>query len=205
MWDRKNWWDKENWKNYHKEFHERLEQFAELGVLRTWILYVLTHGPKNGVEIMDAIEKMHNAFHEKDIKNHQHNPFEPKRFERTESTFKGHHHEHGKHASWRPSPGSIYPMLSKMVEEDLINKMEDGRYELTLTGQKTINKLFKHFPAPYEDADQDTFKVEGVLTKISTYISYLEDIGEDKLISHQSQIDILIERLKKIEESLKKE
>ena len=106
------------------------------------------------------------------------------------------------HSSWRPSPGSIYPMLSKMVEEDLISKMEDGRYELTLKGQTTADKLLMHFPA-YGSTDQD--KLENVLTEINDYISYLEDIEKEKLVPHQAKIELLSERLKKIGESLKKE
>ena len=189
MWNRKNWWDKENWKNYHREFHERLEQFGRLGRLRIWIIYVLSDDPKNGVEIMDAIEKMHKAFHNMNPQGHKHHA----------------HHEHGKdHSSWRPSPGSIYPMLSKMVEEDLISKMEDGRYELTLKGQTTANKLLMHFPA-YGSTDQDKFKLENVLTEITGYVSYLEDIEKEKLVPHQAKIELLSERLKKIGESLKKE
>ncbi|WP_252896842.1 PadR family transcriptional regulator [Metallosphaera hakonensis] len=37
---------------------------------------------------------------------------------------------------WKPSPGSLYPMLAKMTEEGFIRKKEDGRYELTSTGER---------------------------------------------------------------------
>src|SRR2546428_5135163 len=36
---------------------------------------------------------------------------------------------------WRPSPGSIYPLLDQMVQEGAIRKREDGRYELTDKGK----------------------------------------------------------------------
>src|SRR5467141_1174536 len=32
---------------------------------------------------------------------------------------------------WRPSPGSVYPMLEEMVQDGLIEKRDDGRYEIT--------------------------------------------------------------------------
>jgi DNA-binding PadR family transcriptional regulator len=32
---------------------------------------------------------------------------------------------------WRPSPGSVYPMLDEMVKDGLVKKREDGKYELT--------------------------------------------------------------------------
>src|SRR5712691_3664489 len=32
---------------------------------------------------------------------------------------------------WRPSPGSVYPLLDQMTQEELLKKRDDGRYELT--------------------------------------------------------------------------
>src|SRR6266487_2226130 len=36
---------------------------------------------------------------------------------------------------WRPSPGSIYPLLDQMTVEGALKKREDGRYELTDKGK----------------------------------------------------------------------
>lgn len=35
---------------------------------------------------------------------------------------------------WRPSPGLIYPMLGRLLEEELIEEAENGRYRITLKG-----------------------------------------------------------------------
>jgi DNA-binding PadR family transcriptional regulator len=35
---------------------------------------------------------------------------------------------------WRPSPGLIYPMLGRLLEEGLIEEAENGRYRITLKG-----------------------------------------------------------------------
>ena len=35
---------------------------------------------------------------------------------------------------WRPSPGLIYPMLGRLLEEGLIEEAENGRYKITLKG-----------------------------------------------------------------------
>lgn len=35
---------------------------------------------------------------------------------------------------WRPSPGLIYPMLGRLLEEGLIDEAENGRYRITLKG-----------------------------------------------------------------------
>ena len=40
--------------------------------------------------------------------------------------------------AWRPSPGSIYPLLSNLHEEGLIRKRDDQRFELTSAGSEEI-------------------------------------------------------------------
>jgi DNA-binding PadR family transcriptional regulator len=35
---------------------------------------------------------------------------------------------------WRPSPGLIYPMLGRLLEEGLIEEAENGRYRITMKG-----------------------------------------------------------------------
>lgn len=180
-------------KNIHEEFHEKIEEMQKSKGLRIWILHILDqHGPKNGVEIMDSVQAHHENIHrilQKDDINHKHH--------------RGHIH------SKRPSPGSVYPMLKKMVDEGLIVKREDGRYDLTEKGQKIIHKLFG-FGHPFSRShekrmDRGTFAIESVLTEIDGYISYLEDVKREKLILHTKLIDELNERFKKIRESLQEE
>jgi len=50
---------------------------------------------------------------------------------------------------WRPSPGSIYPLLSHMQEVGLIKAHEDQdatlkRFELTEMGRKHVNEFLAH-------------------------------------------------------------
>src|SRR5215475_8066436 len=35
---------------------------------------------------------------------------------------------------WKPSPGLIYPMLGRLLEEGLISETENGRYKITSKG-----------------------------------------------------------------------
>jgi DNA-binding PadR family transcriptional regulator len=35
---------------------------------------------------------------------------------------------------WKPSPGLIYPLLGRLLEEKLIEQTDDGRYKITLKG-----------------------------------------------------------------------
>lgn len=164
-------WDA--FKNLHKEFHEKMEQMQRFGGLRILILHVLDeNGPGNGVEIMDAIQAHHES-----CKSHR------------------------GHRTPRPSPGSVYPMLKKMVNEDLLIKRADGKYELTEKGNKVINKLYGRFK-PHEKIDRGEYSIAKALTEIEGYISFLEDIKEEKLVPHEEIIEELSGRLKNIEQSL---
>jgi DNA-binding PadR family transcriptional regulator len=166
----------ESFKNLHTEFHERIEQMQRFGGLRILILHVLDeNGPKNGVEIMDAIQV------------HQ---------ESCKIPYRG-------HKTHRPSPGSVYPMLKKMVDEELIHKGDDGRYNLTEKGQNTVEKLSGRL-GYHHKMDHGEYTIKKALTEIDGYISYLEDIKEIKLAPHEESIGELVERLKSVKDSLKK-
>ena len=42
---------------------------------------------------------------------------------------------------WKPSPGLIYPLLGRLIEEGLIDQMDDGRYKITTKGLHMIKDL----------------------------------------------------------------
>ena len=55
------------------------------------------------------------------------------------------------YTDWRPSPGSIYPLMSILQEEDLIRPYEDmdqtlKRFELTEKGVKIVNEIIDNDP-----------------------------------------------------------
>jgi DNA-binding PadR family transcriptional regulator len=115
------------WLNWSKHRHRGL---------RTWVLYILEKGPKNGAQIMDSMEAMSQGW-------------------------------------WRPSPGSVYPMLESMAEENLIKKMEDGRYEITAQGKEEIDW-------PSRMGRREPTSLEDILGQISNNVSYLEDLSKSK-------------------------
>jgi len=85
-----------------------------------------------------------------------------------------------------------------MVGEDLINKGEDGKYELTKKGEDIVSKLtgrLKHF----QERERGMVSIEIVLNEMDGYMSYLEDIKKSKLDSHKEMIVKLSERLKNLE------
>jgi DNA-binding PadR family transcriptional regulator len=133
---------------------DKLGRYGGYGGLKTWVLYTLNERPKNGAEIMDAIEAM-------------------------------------SYGSWRPSPGSIYPMLNKMVEEGLIRKRDDGRYE-------AIAETYDEFG---RGADR-SYTVEGAIKEIDSYVSYLEDLPREKVKPYESKVTSMIERLQRLREAI---
>ena len=42
---------------------------------------------------------------------------------------------------WKPSPGLIYPMLGRLIDEGLIEQMDDGKYKITLEGIDMIKDI----------------------------------------------------------------
>ncbi len=107
--------------------------------LRMWVLSLLMRGPKNGAEIMNAIEEMSQGW-------------------------------------WRPSPGSIYPLLEALVQEGLIAKLADGRYEVTSTGRQAMEMPWGPW-GPWGMRGAQAPGVEGVLGEMGGYVSYLEDVA----------------------------
>ncbi len=98
---------------------------------------------------------------------------------------------------WRPSPGSIYPMLDKMVKEGVLSRSQDAKYSLTAVGMEEIDHSWpwsdSHGPAPQS--------IEGAVETISSYISYLEDMAhahDPKLAENARNIKELASRLAKI-------
>ncbi len=117
--------------------------------LRMWVVSLLARSPKNGAEIMNAIEEMSQGW-------------------------------------WRPSPGSIYPLLEGLEQDGVIQKKEDGRYELTARGREEME-----LPpwGPWGMAGRRPQGAEGVLSEMGGYVSYLEDLARSDRATLQVQRD----------------
>ena len=127
------------WLNWAKHRHRGL---------RTWILFVLESGPKNGVEIMEAMQTMSQGF-------------------------------------WKPSPGSVYPMLADMSEEGLIKEVADRRYEITPQGKEEIEWVSRLRTERTKGRQPTT--LGDVIAEISNNVSYLEDLSRTKDTNLQVQ------------------
>ncbi|OPY26106.1 MAG: Transcriptional regulator PadR-like family protein [Methanocella sp. PtaU1.Bin125] len=100
--------------------------------------------------------------------------------------------------AWRPSPGSIYPLLNTLQEEMLIRKRDDQRYELTSAGMEEIG-----YSSHRHDHHHGSRSLEGTLDEIDSYVSYLEDLPRDRLKPAESRLAYIADRLQKLRESLK--
>ncbi len=99
------------------------------------------------------------------------------------------------HGHWKPSPGSIYPLLSKAVEDNLIIKREDRTYELTDAGFEEIS-MFK------TEGSEKAGSIEGILTEIDSNLSYLEDLSGEKLAPYVRMLERIGLKINRINDTL---
>ncbi|KAF6246844.1 PadR family transcriptional regulator [Nitrosopumilus sp. b3] len=81
---------------------------------------------------------------------------------------------------WKPSPGLIYPLLGRLLDEELIEETKDGRYKLTKKGSDTaedvdkINDIVKkQLEVLFRLGNVGRFVALDLLEKISTIGSIL--------------------------------
>ena len=98
---------------------------------------------------------------------------------------------------WRPSPGSIYPLLESLVQERLIAKRDDGRYELASAGRQAMEMPWGPW-GPWGMRGPQAPGVDGVVGEMSGYVSYLEDVNR----SDRAGIERNRERIKGLADRL---
>ena len=81
---------------------------------------------------------------------------------------------------WKPSPGLIYPLLGRLLDEGLIEETRDGKYQLTKKGIETaedvdkINDIVKkQLEVLFRLGNAGRFVALDLLEKISTMGSIL--------------------------------
>lgn len=92
---------------------------------------------------------------------------------------------------WRPSPGSIYPLLEELTKDGAIQKRPDGRYEVTARSRDEYAWMRGWMNQPRSTQD--------ILQELSGYVSYLEETAQRgpaaEWKAHQEQIRALARRL----------
>lgn len=90
---------------------------------------------------------------------------------------------------WRPSPGSVYPLLDGMAQEGLVVKRVDGKYELTEKGRQETDFPF---------GARRVHSIEEMLNEMSGFISYIEDLNRSdktKVTPYAEKMRSLAERM----------
>lgn len=91
---------------------------------------------------------------------------------------------------YRPSPGSIYPILEQLEKEGVIAKNNDGKFELT---------------GAYAEQTSTTDDVGSAISTMESNISYLEDLqraSAKSLSKRRDRIEKLTRRLEALNNAL---
>jgi len=108
---------------------------------------------------------------------------------------------------WKPSPGLIYPLLGRLLDEGLIEETKDGKYQITRKGKVTsqdvdkINDIVKRqLDVLFRVSNIGRFVAMDVLEKIFTMGSVLssnvENMTEQEIKKYKKFLE---SELKKIE------
>jgi DNA-binding PadR family transcriptional regulator len=109
---------------------------------------------------------------------------------------------------WKPSPGLIYPLLGRLLDEGLIEETKDGRYQLTKKGAETaqdvdkVNEIVKkQLDVLFRLGNVGRFVAIDILEKISTMGSILSsnfaNLTEDETKKYKEFLEL---ELKKIQD-----
>ncbi|BDC18288.1 PadR family transcriptional regulator [Acidianus sp. HS-5] len=90
---------------------------------------------------------------------------------------------------WKPSPGSIYPLLSTLEKEGKIIRKDNGIYEIT---QKGIEEINDFLPPRYEGS------LERGVEELESLVVFFEDMGKDKLIPYRDRLIKAKNRLERL-------
>ena len=109
---------------------------------------------------------------------------------------------------WKPSPGLIYPLLGRLLDEGLIEETKDGRYQITKKGAETaqdvekINDVIKkQMEVLFRLGNAGRFVAMDLLEKISSMGSILsENMSNMTDEETQKYKKFLQDELKKIDE-----
>ncbi|MFZ0894897.1 MAG: PadR family transcriptional regulator [Candidatus Nitrosopolaris sp.] len=109
---------------------------------------------------------------------------------------------------WKPSPGLIYPMLGRLLEEGLVDETENGRYKITGRGlemtadiQSVHNMLQKQVDVMLRVGSVGKFMALDLIDRVSTIGSTLSS-NLDRMTQQERDKykQFLLTELKKMDE-----
>ncbi|HEV2137464.1 MAG TPA: PadR family transcriptional regulator [Nitrososphaerales archaeon] len=97
---------------------------------------------------------------------------------------------------WRPSPGSVYPLLERMAGEGTIRKRDDGRYELTAKANAELEVSFgPRFRSP-RSGEQAVLELQSLISLVEDLVKVKPEelnLQKDKLRDLARRLDELAE------------
>ena len=109
---------------------------------------------------------------------------------------------------WRPSPGLIYPMLGRLLDEELIAELDNGRYKITQKGlnmaadlQSVSNIFEKQLDVMSRIGNVGKFMTMDLIDRISTIGSTLSS-NLDKMTEEEKRKykQFILNELRKLHE-----
>ena len=109
---------------------------------------------------------------------------------------------------WRPSPGLIYPLLGRLLEEGLITETDSGRYQITKKGRDIAadvdsvrNIVQKQFDVMLRVGNIGRFMAMDLIDRVSTIGSTLSS-NLDRMTDEERNKNkqFLLTELKKLDE-----
>jgi DNA-binding PadR family transcriptional regulator len=109
---------------------------------------------------------------------------------------------------WKPSPGLIYPMLGRLLEEGLIDETENGRYKITAKGlemaadiQSVHNMLQKQVDVMLRVGSVGKFMALDLIDRVSTIGATLSSNLDRMTVQERDKYkQFLLTELKKMDE-----
>ena len=114
---------------------------------------------------------------------------------------------------WKPSPGLIYPLLGRLLDEGLVEETKDGKYQITRKGKSTAKDVDKigeivqrQLEVLFRISNVGKFVVMDIIEKITTMGSLLSSNVSNMTKEETEKYRRFLEsELKKIDEkSVKK-
>ncbi len=93
---------------------------------------------------------------------------------------------------WRPSPGTIYPTLYKLIKEGYIVRLENGKYALSEKGKDEVKG--------FEPITAESFTVDHVLDLLEGYVYYLKDVDKKEIEKRKDKIKEIAKSLEALAE-----
>jgi DNA-binding PadR family transcriptional regulator len=101
---------------------------------------------------------------------------------------------------WRPSPGSVYPLLEDLCQDGLIQKRENGKYEITEKGREETTWSV----GPWSNRPRS---VDEILNDIEAEASYFEDLArsdKSQIETHYSRIRDVADRFSRLADTFQR-